>query len=246
MPTADLIKQYIPFQFKPEDFKEDRVSGNTYGYFEGYGSCFNNVDHGGDMVVRGAFKSSIESGRKVKLFWQHNSHEPIGSFVELREDDIGLFCKGRINLGTEKGRDAYALLRAGDIDGLSIGYSVVDAEIDPEAKIRVLKQVNLFEISLVSFPMNPKAVTTDVKQLKNEIDNAESLADIEKVLKKGGFTQKQIRAIVSKVKKFSTQCDVAAEKTPEPQCDVGGDETQKAVLQELKNLTNLIRGKTNG
>jgi uncharacterized protein len=137
------------------------------GTFYGYGSIFNNTDLGNDVVVNGAFtKSLARTGPKgVKLLYQHKSDMPIGVFEEIEEDGKGLKVKGRLALGTQAGREAYELLKMGALDGLSIGFRVSPKgqEYDGKSKKRFIKEVDLMEISLVTFPMNPKARVRSVK-----------------------------------------------------------------------------------
>lgn len=127
---------------------------------EGYASLFGKPDQGSDVVVRGAYAGSLErlraAGRRVKMLWQHDPTQPIGIWDEVREDTTGLWVKGRILAEVEKGREAAALLQAGVIDGLSIGYRTVTSERDGRGR-RLLTELELWEVSLVTFPMLPEA-----------------------------------------------------------------------------------------
>ena len=126
----------------------------------GYASLFGLRDQGGDTVMKGAYAISLKAmqaaGRQVKMLWQHDPTQPIGVWDEVREDATGLFVKGRILTEVEKGREAAALLTAGAIDGLSIGYRTVKAERDGKGQ-RLLSELELWEVSLVTFPMLPEA-----------------------------------------------------------------------------------------
>ena len=133
----------------------------TDGYgIEGYASLFGKRDQGGDVVVKGAYSASLKrlaaGGRAVKMLWQHDPAQPIGIWDEVREDATGLWVKGRLLRDVEKGREAAALLAAGAIDGLSIGYRTVRAERDGKGQ-RLLQELELWEVSLVTFPMLPEA-----------------------------------------------------------------------------------------
>ena len=135
------------------------------GTVEGYGSIFGNLDRGYDIVEAGAFGDSLTGGGKVKMLWQHDPYSPIGVWDEVREDDKGLWVKGRILGDVEKGREATALVKAGAIDGLSIGYRTLEYR---EAKVgdrwvRIIEKAELWEVSLVTFPMNPEATIDAVK-----------------------------------------------------------------------------------
>ena len=135
--------------------------------FEGYASIFDIEDLGGDVVHRGAFtKTLAERGNKVRLLWQHNPDEPLGKIMLLREDEKGLFVRAAIS-DTARGRDALALLKDGAIEAMSIGYDAVDFDFDQNEEgepRRNLRAVRLWEISLVSFPMQEMAEVTALKQ----------------------------------------------------------------------------------
>lgn len=136
------------------------------GVVEGYASLFGEVDQGGDTVVPGAFAKSLAAlaadNRRVKMLWQHDPSQPIGVWDEVREDARGLWVKGRILKDVEKGREAVALLEAGAMDGLSIGYRAVKATRNAEG-VRLLQELNLWEVSLVTFPMQATARVDAVK-----------------------------------------------------------------------------------
>lgn len=135
------------------------------GTFEGYAATFGNVDYHGDVIEKGAFKRTLDHLRRSKkalpILWQHRMDEPIGRAEELREDERGLYIKGRLVLETARGREAYALLKAGVLSGLSIGYASVKERW--EEGVRKLKELKLFETSLVTFPANPEAGVLGVK-----------------------------------------------------------------------------------
>lgn len=134
------------------------------GNFAGYASVFNVVDNQNDMMLEGAFTATLEDGKhNVKLLWQHNIDEPIGVFTLLREDARGLYVEGRLLLDIQRAKEAHALLKAGAIAGLSIGYVPVRYRIDPLTGVRLLEEVALFEISLVTFPANAEATVHAVK-----------------------------------------------------------------------------------
>lgn len=126
----------------------------------GYASLFGQADQSGDTVAVGAYTASLarlaRAGSKVKMLWQHDPAQPIGVWDEVREDTRGLFVKGRILTDVGRGREAAALIAAGAIDGLSIGYRTVKAQ-KGERGGRVLSELELWEVSLVTFPMLPDA-----------------------------------------------------------------------------------------
>lgn len=126
----------------------------------GYASLFGQADQGGDVVQAGAYATSIKAlerdGRRVKMLWQHDPSQPIGVWDEVREDAKGLWVKGRLLDSTQKGREAAALIAAGAIDGLSIGYRTQKAGKNDKGQ-RLLTELELWEVSLVTFPMLPSA-----------------------------------------------------------------------------------------
>ena len=132
------------------------ATGEAAPRLSGYASVFEEVDGGGDVVAPGAYAASLKrlaaTGRRVKMLWQHDPAQPIGVWDEVSEDARGLKVSGRLLDAVEKGREAAALLAAGAIDGLSIGYRTVRAEKDGKG-LRRLLEVDLWEVSLVTFPM---------------------------------------------------------------------------------------------
>ena len=127
---------------------------------EGYSSYFGACDQGGDIVQSGAYCASLQAlsaeGRSVKMLWQHDPAQPIGIWDEVHEDEKGLYVKGRLLLDVAKGREAAALIEAGAIDGLSIGYRTQKASKNDKGQ-RLLNELELWEVSLVTFPMLPTA-----------------------------------------------------------------------------------------
>ncbi|WP_296641044.1 HK97 family phage prohead protease [Roseinatronobacter sp.] len=126
----------------------------------GYASIFGQRDRGGDTVVAGAYAASLArlaaSGDQVRMLWQHDPSQPIGVWDEVREDAVGLYVKGRLLPDVTRAREAQALLAAGAVDGLSIGYRTLRAEKLPGGGRRLL-ELDLWEVSLVTFPMQSSA-----------------------------------------------------------------------------------------
>ncbi len=126
----------------------------------GHASLFGAADQGGDVVQPGAYGASlarlVKAGHRVKMLWQHDPTRPIGVWDEVHEDGRGLFVRGRLLLEVEAAREAHVLLQAGAIDGLSIGYRTLRAEKVPGGR-RLLHEIELWEVSLVTFPMLPGA-----------------------------------------------------------------------------------------
>ena len=161
---APGIKRDLPGEGATLEHKFARFGGDVEvrGGVEisGYASLFGDVDQGGDVVERGAYAASLKAvnaaGRSVKMLWQHDPAQPIGIWDEVREDAKGLWVKGRLLDSVAKGREAAALIAAGAIDGLSIGYRTVKATKNTKGQ-RLLSELELWEVSLVTFPMLPSA-----------------------------------------------------------------------------------------
>ena len=197
------------------------------GVFSGYGSIFGNKDLGNDVMVQGAFAKSIASkGPKgVKLLYQHDAKEPIGVFDEIIEDRKGLRVKGRLAMGTQKGREVYELMKMGAIDGLSIGYRVSPkgADYDERGKRRMLKEVDLMEISAVTFPMNTRARVQAVKGEQRTVREWE-----ETMRDACGLSRSESKVAANAVFKALDQREV-------------GD-GQKEVIDSMAKLTKILKG----
>jgi len=162
------------------------------GLFSGYASVFGALDHQNEIVAAGAFMRTLASwrmqGRMPAMLWMHDPTLPIGLWMSLQEDKNGLAVQGRLALRTQKGMEAYELLKMGALTGLSIGYKVISSRIDGKRKARVLTDLDLFEISLVTFPANDAARVSDVKSpvralRKDERETRKAVARIEKAVR---------------------------------------------------------------
>ena len=132
------------------------------GHIEGLGAVFGNVDLGFDRIERGAFRETLKKLKEgIPMLWQHFSDVPIGLWDGLRESAKGLVVEGDINLDVQQGREARSLAKQGAVKGLSIGYIPRDFEFEDE--VRVLTRIDLVEVSLATFPMNPDARIAGVK-----------------------------------------------------------------------------------
>lgn len=136
------------------------------GVFEGYASLFGREDLGRDIILRGAFAASLarRGAQGIKLLYQHDPAQPIGVWLAIAEDARGLRVKGRLDLNVARAREVLSLMRCGALDGLSIGYRAVKATREPKTGIRRLTEIDLWEISIVTFPMLPDARVTRVKR----------------------------------------------------------------------------------
>ena len=166
MDSKEVEKESIEIKSSIKAYNDEDEDKN-YGTFEGYGSVFGNKDLGNDVIEAGAFAKSLKRRKpqNVKLLYQHKSDMPIGVFDEIKEDEHGLVVKGRLALKTQAGAEAYELLKMGALDGLSIGFRVNPKEVsyDKRGNKRIIKEVDLMEVSLVTFPMNPQATVRSVK-----------------------------------------------------------------------------------
>ncbi len=166
-------------------------SWDADGSFSGYASVFGITDAQGEQVASGAFdlslKSWAEAGKMPKLLWQHDFRHPIGLWHEIREDSHGLFVKGQLLLELAQGREAYSLLKNGIVDGLSIGFTTVRSRRGGNSQGRILEEVNLQEVSLVTFAANPKAKVERVKMEEPEIEALVGRLDqLGNLLRRGG------------------------------------------------------------
>lgn len=171
------------------------------GFFSGYGAVFGNIDWYNDVILPGAFTGSIAKWRaKNKMppvLWNHNDSEPIGVYTNIYEDEKGLYVEGKLLIDdVPRAKSTHALLKAGAIDGLSIGYSTKKANQQTNG-VRELVEVDLSEISIVTQPANERSLITSVK---SKLDDGElpTLPEFEKFLRESGFSKNQATAIASK------------------------------------------------
>jgi HK97 family phage prohead protease len=156
--SIDALKE--EFMLAPtNDFARSAVTFTADGTVEGYASLFGELDQARDMVMPGAFEASLRQRgvRRVPMLFQHDPAEPIGVWLELREDVRGLYARGRLIPEVLRARELLALLKAGTADGLSIGFRTVKGRVDPKTRIRRLEAIDLWEISIVTFPLLPGA-----------------------------------------------------------------------------------------
>lgn len=171
------------------------------GFFSGYGAVFGNVDWYNDVILPGAFKASLDKWKTKKklppVLWNHNDSEPIGIYTNIYEDEKGLFVEGKLLIDdVPRAKSTHALLKAGAIDGLSIGYSTKKANQQGNG-VRELIEVDIGEISIVTQPANDRSLITSVK---SKLDEGElpTLPEFEKFLRESGFSKSQSTAIASK------------------------------------------------
>lgn len=149
-------------------FELKRESITAEGFFEGYGSTFANVDRGNDIAVKGCFAKTLKTkgAGGIAMLWSHDMRAPIGVWHDIQEDEKGLYCKGQVEpTAAPDGIPVYKLMKMGSIRGLSIGYKTIVADRNEQKGVRSLKEVELFEVSPVTFPMNVRATVTSVKSI---------------------------------------------------------------------------------
>jgi len=175
--------------FEVKEFDEET------GVIKGYGSVFGNVDSYNDVVTATAFnKTLVERGiEKVKMLWQHNAQKPIGKWTKATVDDYGLLLEGKISNVLQLGKEAIELLKMGAIDGLSIGYIPKQERFDRDSGINYLEEVDLKEVSIVTFPANELAT---LSQVKSEEDKLDYIKGVESVLREAGYSRKDTQAIM--------------------------------------------------
>ena len=179
-----MIKKSFAMEYKMTGV-EDRI-------FEGYGSTFGNKDLHGDIITEGAFSKSIQSKRPAMLI-HHDLNRPIGVWEEVREDSKGLFVRGRLTEGVKDSDEAYALMKDGAISSMSIGFIPVEEEYDYKSKTNYIKEIDLWEVSLVTIPANPQATVGAVKDAEGKVN----IRELEIVLRDAGLSRREAKALLS-------------------------------------------------
>lgn len=188
---------------------------NSSGTFSGYGSVYGVIDQGDDIVAAGCFTESLAEwqakGRMPALLWQHSASNPIGVYTAMSEDENGLYVEGKLALKTQQGAEAYELLKMKAVSGLSIGFMTREDSFDQKTGIRTIKKADLWECSLVTFPMNDDARIEAVKG----IDQIHDFKSAEHFLREsGGMSRSAATAFVSRIKSLMQRdsADDAEEK----------------------------------
>jgi len=175
------------------------------GMIEGYGSVFGVADSYDDVIARGAFAASLKAhkaaGTMPAMLWQHEADEPIGVWTEMSEDAKGLKVRGQLCLDTSCGKEAYALLKMGALNGLSIGFISRQWSYDTETDIRTLTEVDLWEVSLVTFPANESARVIGVKA--SDVAGITSIRQAEQALRDAGISADTAKALIASVKRIA-------------------------------------------
>ncbi|WP_244974828.1 MULTISPECIES: HK97 family phage prohead protease [Alphaproteobacteria] len=170
------------------------------GTFSGYASLFGRVDLGRDAVERGAFARSLEKrgAAGVRMLFQHDPNQPIGTWDELREDARGLLVRGRLALGVARAREVWELMRDRALDGLSIGFRTVKAKTEAKTGVRRIVEADLWEISVVTFPMLPEARVDEVKAEGRGAPLPTARAFERWLTQDAGLTRREARVVIAK------------------------------------------------
>lgn len=202
------------------------------GSVEGYASVFNLLDRGGDIVLPGAFKASLSEWRRKKqmvpILWQHDPSQPIGVWEELTEDDHGLKAKGTLIMDVPQAAAVRSLVKGGAVRGMSIGFRTKEAEVDRTTGARKLKKVELWEVSLVTFPMLPEATISGMKSAADFDPSA-----WEKAFRDEGLSNREAKIATSVARKLALR-------------DEGRTETARRdgaadVLMALRKIAQSVR-----
>lgn len=204
IPVPDLERRSAPSNGRHACKFELRAM-NDDGTVEGYGSVFGNSDAYDDVIIPGAFAVSLAAhkaaGTNPAMLWQHDTAAPIGVWTEMREDPKGLFVKGRLALDTVRGKEAHSLMKMGALNGLSIGFKGKQWLYDKGSDIRILSEIDLWEVSLVTFPANTLARVTGVKAA--DFEGINTIREVERKLRDAGVPQQTAVAAIATVKRIA-------------------------------------------
>lgn len=177
------------------------------GTVEGYGSVFGVRDNYDDVIAAGAFAQTLKdhkaAGTMPAMLWQHDASEPIGIWTEMSEDAKGLRIVGKLALETVRGKEAHALLKLGALNGLSIGFVSKQWAYDRDTEVRTLTEIDLWEVSLVTFPANEKARITGVKAA--DFAEIRTIRQAEQALRDAGLPADTAKALIASVKRIATE-----------------------------------------
>ena len=223
-----MNKYNFPFELKSLDEES--------GEFEGYASVFGNKDQGGDIVEKGAFAASLKGRgpKNIKMLADHDPTKRVGVWTEMNEDAQGLRVKGRLLLEKSIGKDAHIDLKSGALSGLSIGGRTKSDSYDGRKRARVIKEFDLYEISLVTFPMNEQAQVFSVKSLSDL--TADDFREIEATLRTKGLSRTDAVKAVSGFKEWF-QRDAGTPDTSSRD-EKGAGELAELLRRNIATLTN--------
>lgn len=185
---------------KVRNFTFDVKEVDEEGHFAGYASVYNVIDAYREVVAPGAFANTLRKwntrGRLPPALWQHRSGEPVGPFTKMVEDERGLYTEGQLLVkDVQRAREARALMQSKTVDGLSIGFNSLVEEWDKNTQLLTLKEIDLWEVSIVTFPANSESLITEVRSMFDG-ENVPGIKEIEEVLRDAGFSRTQAKALV--------------------------------------------------
>lgn len=188
-------------KMKHREFTFNVKAVKESGEFEGYASVYDVVDSYKEVVAPGAFKRTLEEWKAKDALppalWQHRSGEPLGPFLEMREDDRGLWVRGQLLVDDiPRAREARALMQARAVRGMSIGFNVYKETWDSDSKLLYLNEIDLWEVSIVTFPANVQAKVEAVKNMF--ADKLPDLKEFEDFLREAGFSRSQAKVVANR------------------------------------------------
>jgi Escherichia/Staphylococcus phage prohead protease len=191
------------------------------GVFSGYGSVYGNIDHGESVMMPGCFADSLSAHQAKStmpaMLWQHRSSEPIGAYTRMSESDRGLYVEGQLAMKTIEGQRAHELLKMKAISGLSVGFLTREDSFDHKTGVRSVNKADLWEISLVTFPMNDQARVDQVKS----IPEFDGISDFERFLRDtANLSRTEAGAVVAKARTMFLR-------------DAANGDRSKAILEAL-------------
>lgn len=217
---------------KVRNFTFDVKEVDEEGHFSGYASVYNVIDAYREVVAPGAFANTLRKwasrGRLPPALWQHRSAEPVGPFTKMVEDERGLYTEGQLLVKEiQRAREARALMQTKTVDGMSIGFNSIVEEYDKSTNLVTLKEIDLWEVSIVTFPANSESLITEVRSMF--ANGAPSLKEVEEILRDAGFSRTQAKALVGHGYEGLLR-DVASQ---------GGSGIGKSVLDEIISNINV-------
>lgn len=215
-----LERKNLPLQIKRLNSRE----------FDGYGSVAGNVDLGGDVIMPGAFKRTLAEHRTrqqlAQMFWMHDPSRVPGKWLEMTEDENGLYVKG-VLADTDLGNEIHTLLNMDAVRGLSIGFVTKDQEFEDDGT-RLIKDVDLWEVSIVSLPMNPLAQVAHVKsRLSAAGEYVPTMKEFERVLRDAGCSRSVAKQIVYNIKSIRETDEPREMPGEQRKAEVSDDEMTK-------------------
>ena len=205
------------------DFDFEVKAVRDTGVFEGYGSCFNNIDGHGEIVATGAFTQSLQNHRQKgtmpAMLWQHQQDNPVGVFTAMAEDSKGLHVVGQLAMQTVKGAETFQFLKIRAVTGLSVGFCTKAETRDKKTGTRIINEVDLHEVSIVTFPANSEARIQTVKSIS-------TIRDAESYLRDAGMSRVESATFLSRIKSLNQS---------QRDADNESDNKLKALFAALKN-----------